>query len=100
MLLTLEALMIPYELKHVELLRGEHKTPEYLKINPQHNIPTIKDGDFIMNESRAIMTYLANKVGNTPLYPDDVKIRARIDQRLYFDMGSLFATLANIMVLR
>ncbi len=96
-LLTLEALKIPYELKQVNPLEGENRKPEYLKINPQHNVPAIKDGDFTMNESRAIMTYLASKVGNTKLYPTDVKTRARVDQRLYFDMGS-FNSLGAIMV--
>ena len=56
--LTLECLKKPYEYKIVDLQKGENKTPEYLKINPQHNIPAIKDGDFAMNESKAIAQYL------------------------------------------
>ncbi len=97
-LMTLETLKIPYEFKLVNPLENDTKKPEFLKINPQHNIPVIKDGDFILNESRAITTYLASKAGNTKLYPTDVKTRARIDQRLYFEMGSFFASLASVVV--
>ncbi len=96
--MTLEALKIPYEFKKVNPLEGETKKPEFLKINPQHNVPAMKDGDFIMNESRAIMTYLTSKAGNTKLYPTDVRTRARIDQRLYFEMGSFFGSFGSVVV--
>ena len=44
--------------------------PEFLAINPAHCIPTIKDGDFALWESRAIMQYAANKfAADSTLYP-------------------------------
>ena len=58
-------------------------------MNPQHTIPCMKDGDFCLNESRAIATYLITKYGkDDKLYPKDVVTRAIVDQRLYFDMGN------------
>ena len=46
-------------------------------MNPQHTIPTMKDGDFIMNESRPAATYLISKYGkDDKLYPKDVACRA------------------------
>ena len=42
--MTAECLGIEYTFKEVNLMKGEHMTPEYLKINPQHNIPTVIDG--------------------------------------------------------
>ena len=60
-------------------------------MNPQHNIPTMKDEDFVMNESRAIAGYIANAYDKTgKLYPTDPKVRARVDQRMYFDMGVFY----------
>lgn len=65
-------------------------------MNPQHTIPTIKDGSFALWESRAIMCYLANKYGkDDTLYPKDPVARARVDQKLYFDMGTLYQRFAD-----
>ena len=89
--MTAECLGLDYEFKVVDLMAGEHMKPEFLAMNPQHNIPTMKDGDFVMNESRAIAAYLVNKYGaDDKLYPKDAEIRARVDQRLYFDMGVFY----------
>jgi glutathione S-transferase len=68
-------------------------------MNPQHNIPTLKDGDFCLNESRAIATYLCNKYAkDDKLYPKSPEGRGVVDQRLYFDMGTLFKSFINVMV--
>ena len=89
--MTAECLGLEYEFKVVDLMAGEHMKPEFLAMNPQHNIPTMKDGDFVMNESRAIAAYLVNKYGaDDKLYPKDAETRARVDQRLYFDMGVFY----------
>merc|ERR1711878_104332 len=48
--MTAECLGLDYEFKVVDLMAGEHMKPEFLAMNPQHNIPTMKDGDFVMNE--------------------------------------------------
>ncbi len=44
------------------------------------------------------MTYLATKHKSAKLYPDDLKQRAVVNQRLYFDMGAVSKSLANIAV--
>ena len=52
------------------------------QMNPQHNIPTMKDGDFCINESRVIATYLINKhAKDDKLYPKDTVTRAIVDHR-------------------
>lgn len=67
----------------------EHKSEEYLKINPKGTVPAVVDGDFVMNESRAIMCYLVNALSpNHSLYPEDAKARFIIDHRLYFDAST------------
>lgn len=59
-------------------------------MNPQHTIPTIKDGDFVLWETRAILGYLVNKYAkDDKFYPKDAAKRAVVDQRLYFDIGTL-----------
>ena len=62
-----------------------------LQLNPQHCIPTLDDNGVVLWESRAILSYLANKYGRTDsLYPQDPVKRAKVDQRLFFDMGTLY----------
>ena len=68
-------------------------------MNPQHTIPTMKDGDFCLNESRATAIFLVSKYGkDDKLYPKDVTTRAIIDQRLYFDMGVFYKAFGEIVV--
>lgn len=92
---TLNALNVPYELVELNLLKGEHRTEEFLKLNPQHTVPTLVDEDgFAIWESHAINAYLVNKYGkNDKLYPKEAKARAIVDQRLHFDNGTLFTSL-------
>lgn len=96
---TIRILGLDVEVKNLDLMKGENKTPEYLKINPMHQIPALVDGDFIVTESRAIMTYLVNsRKPGSDLYPSDPKKRALIDQRLYFDAINFFELAAAILV--
>jgi glutathione S-transferase len=88
--MTAKAVGVEFNLHVINTMKGEQLTPEYLKMNPQHTVPTLKDGDFVLWESRAIMAYLVGKFGKSDaLYPKDVKLRAVVDQRMYFDMGTL-----------
>lgn len=103
-----KTLGLELNLKDVDLKSGEQLKPEYVKVsnstfvfyeyvnikshlhfqmNPQHCVPTLNDDGVILWESRAILSYLANKYGKTDsLYPKDPVKRAKIDQKLYFDM--------------
>lgn len=95
--LTAKALGVPLVEHQTDLMKGEHMTPAYLKMNPQHTIPTINDNGFSLWESRAIQQYLADKYGkNDDLYPKDVAKRAVVHQRLYFDMGTLYLRFGEI----
>jgi glutathione S-transferase len=88
--IALEELGLPYEVHLVNLLAGEQKTPEYLKINPNGRIPTIVDRDadnFAVFESGAILIYLAEKTGR--LMPTDPKGRSRVIQWVMFQMGGI-----------
>ena len=67
-MLTLEVKKLPYKSKLLEFSKGEHKTPAYLKLNPRGKVPTLKDGDFVLSESLAIMSYLDRKYPEPPLF--------------------------------
>jgi len=65
----------------IDLFTGEHYKPPYEAINPNHLVPAMDDGDFRLTESSAILKYLAEKT-SSPLYPKDLKERARINERM------------------
>ncbi|CAH0596447.1 unnamed protein product [Chrysodeixis includens] len=90
--MVIEALEIPdVEMIDINLFQAEHYKEEYIKINPQHTIPVLIDDDVVICESHAISTYLVDKYGkDDSLYPKDLKKRAMVDQRLFFDSGILF----------
>ncbi len=67
-MLTLEVKGLAYESKLLEFSKGENKTPAYLQLNPRGKVPTLKDGDFVIYESLAIMTYLDRKYPDPPLF--------------------------------
>jgi glutathione S-transferase len=66
-MLTLELKGLTYESKLLEFSKGDHKAPAYLRLNPRGKVPTLKDGDFVLNESLAIMSYLDRKYPEPPL---------------------------------
>ncbi|CRL00424.1 CLUMA_CG013690, isoform A [Clunio marinus] len=86
------------EIVTLNLLAGEHQTPEFAKLNPLKRVPVLVDGDYVLNESRAILGYLANsrKPGSS-LYPSDPKARGLVDQFLYYDAGSFFGAIGPVL---
>jgi glutathione S-transferase len=76
--MTAAILGIPLETAHVDLFTGAQRKPEYLAINPNGAVPTLKDGDFALSESNAITQYLASKKPGNTLWPNDPSTRADI----------------------
>jgi len=88
---------VDLKLEEINLFTGDHLKPEYLKMNPRHTIPVLKDGKLVLTESRAICTYLINKYAakNDHMYPRDPAQRAMVDSLLQFDLGTLYMNLAG-----
>jgi glutathione S-transferase len=82
----LEELEVPYEFVMLDMQAGEHLQPEYLKINPMGKVPAIVDGDLQLWESGAILLYLADKYGKTPLSPEE---RGKFSQWVLFANATL-----------
>lgn len=91
--IMLEELGIPYEVKYVNIGKGEQFEPDFLKIAPNNRMPAIIDPDgpdgkpISLFESGAILQYLGRKYGK--LYPSDERARAEVDQWLFWQMGGL-----------
>jgi len=63
----------------VNLAKGEHKTPDFLAINPLGKVPALRDGDLVLSESVTIMRYIAQRE-HSDLYPVDIQAQAKVDQ--------------------
>lgn len=71
---------LPYERIDAGMEHGVNDTPEYLALNPTGRIPTIRDGDYVLWESAAIVRYFACKYGSGSLYPVTAEERGIADQ--------------------
>jgi glutathione S-transferase len=85
--LALAQLDIAHELVEIDILQGETRTPEFLKMNPSGHVPLLEvaPGSYIA-ESNAILWYVA---GRTPLMPEDRAERAEMLQWMFFEQHSL-----------
>jgi len=73
---------LDYETRTIALDKGEQYGPDYLTINPNHQIPTLIDGEIKIHESNAILRYLCVKHRLTDWYPDELVARALTEQWL------------------
>lgn len=84
--LALDLLHIPYRWHEVDILKGETRTPEYLAMNPNGQVPLLQIDDHTwLPESNAILGYLAD---GTPLWPGDRLQRARALRWMFFEQYS------------
>lgn len=69
---------IELETQVVDIFAGEGQSQDYLRLNPQGKVPTLVDGNFALWESNAIVQYLAERAGDSALFPRDGRNRADI----------------------
>jgi maleylpyruvate isomerase len=69
---------LPYESQVIDLRAGEHRQPEYARINPQQAVPALVDGGRTLAQSMAILEYLEETHPQPPLFPRAPAERARV----------------------
>lgn len=91
--IMLEECGLPYEVKYINIGRGDQFEPDFLKISPNNRMPAIVDTDgpdgkpISVFESGAILQYLGRKSGK--FYPKDERKRVEVDEWLFWQMGGL-----------
>lgn len=102
--IALEECGLPYEFHPIDLANGENKTPAYLAMNPNGQIPVIVDTDgpggkkVTLSQSMAILVYCAEKSGK--FIPTDPAKRPAFSQALMSaatDMGPTLGTIFAIV---
>lgn len=67
---------IPHEIVEIDMAARQHRSPEYLKLNPYGRVPTLEEDGFVLYESTAILEYLELTRPDPPLVPPDPRGRA------------------------
>ncbi|CAN7280428.1 glutathione S-transferase family protein [Rhizobacter sp. LjRoot28] len=97
----LHLLDLPYRTVDVDVLKGAHKQPNFLALNPFGQVPVLQDGDVTLSDSNAILVYLAARYGGPRWQPGDPVHAARIQRWLSVAAGELAhgASAARVAVL-
>ena len=95
---ALEEVGAKYE--HVPTPVPQARALEHLKLNPNGHIPVLDDNGFIVWESMAINSYLAEKYGKSPLWPSTVEGRAGVNQWSFWAMTEMEPHLVTILANR
>lgn len=84
---ALEEVGAPWSYYKLNARAGEHRSDEFLSLNPDGKVPCLVDQDFVLTESMAIVTYLGEK------FPDSGLVPAKLNERaLYFQWSSFAVT--------
>ena len=92
--LTAAYLGLPVERRSYDILKGETRTPEFLRdVNPNGRIPVLQDGDRLLPESNAACYYLAE---GSALVPDDRIDRAHLLQWMFWEQSAHEPNIATL----
>jgi glutathione S-transferase len=86
---VLQELGVEFEAISINMRAGEHRTPDFLTINPTGKLPVLIDGEHIITESVAIALYLGEKYPESNLVPTDFLLRAQLYRWLLFTATEL-----------
>ncbi|TFF35824.1 glutathione S-transferase family protein [Pseudomonas sp. RIT623] len=94
--IALEELGLAYGQTFVDLNKGEQKTPQFLRLNPNGKIPVLVDQtrDLVLFESAVILTYLAERQG--ALAGDSADEQRVVQQWLCFQIASVGPMLGQL----
>jgi len=76
--IALELKGLDYEILPLDLNSGQHLSDEYRARNPESRVPLLVDGHFSLGQSMAIFDYLEARAPNPPLFPESMRLRARV----------------------
>ena len=95
--MLLKAGNIPFEDIVVNVMTGEHKKPEHLARNPMGLVPTMVEDDFVLSESGAILSYLADSRKLAQWYPTEPQSRAKVNYWLFWNQSATRLSTTKIL---
>jgi GST-like protein len=95
--IALEELGLRYEVRRLNLAENEQLRPEFLRLNPNHKIPVIEDGDQVVWESGAILLHLGEKYDEEgAILPREPRARLAAIQYAFFQTGGIGPNLGRL----
>ena len=85
------------EVQIINVYRGEGQSADYLAVNPSGKIPFLKDGEFTLSESNAILQYLAEEHGGHDLYATSPSARATVASWLFWESAHWQPALSSVL---
>jgi glutathione S-transferase len=73
--------------RFIDLPKGEQNDPTFAALNPNKRMPVLKDGNYVLWESSAIMQYLAGKTPESGLLPSDERGRLDVTRWQFWDVA-------------
>ena len=89
---------LPVEMVDVDMMKGAHKSPAFLAMNPNGKVPVLEDDGFYLWESNAILCYLAAKKPEAGLLPTDARGQAEVQQWLQWQATTLGPSTAEMLM--
>lgn len=99
-LFTLAELGLDFQHIKINPFGEEKKAPEYLKLNPMAQVPTLVDGELVLTEAMAINFYLVKKYGNGKLWADQLEEEAQIYKWSFFAATQLEVSCVELILHR
>ncbi len=93
--LFLSLIHMPHETVTVDLSKGEHREPWFLDINPEACVPVFVDGGMTLQDSVAILVYLARRWADGHWFPKEALAAAMVTRWLAFEQGMMRYGLAR-----
>ena len=87
---------VKLELATVNIFRGDSCSPAFEALNPNGLVPVLVDGDFVLWESNAILTYLASTHRCPSLLSTDARERADVDRWLHWESAHLGPAISKV----
>ncbi|XP_073696214.1 glutathione S-transferase theta-1-like [Garra rufa] len=98
-LIFLKVNKMPHTVENIAIRKGQHKTPEFTKLNPMQKLPVLEDNGFVLTESDAILKYLATAY-NVPdhWYPKLPEKRARVDEYMAWNHANTRTHISSVFL--
>lgn len=85
------------EVRIVDLMKSEQRSPEFLAINPNGKNPALVDGEFRLWESNAILQYMSERYADGRLWGHDPQSRADVSRWLFWESSEWLPSISPMV---